>query len=54
VLPEAVRSSAALIAKHTIALEQSAIGTDVAAVGAACLVLDHAFSPRPSALLISA
>ncbi|WP_314102262.1 ROK family transcriptional regulator [uncultured Frigoribacterium sp.] len=54
VLPESVRSSAALIAKHPIALEQSAIGTDVAAVGAACLVLDHAFSPRPSALLISA
>jgi hypothetical protein len=31
---------------------ESSIGEDVAAVGAACLVLDHAFSPRPSAMLI--
>ena len=54
VLPEAVRSSRALVPKHPVRLEESRIGDDVAAVGAACLVLDHAFSPRPSALLLSA
>jgi len=53
-LPDEVRSSEALVARHPIAIVTSSIGEDVAAVGAACLVLDHAFSPRPSALLISA
>jgi hypothetical protein len=33
---------------------QSAIPVDVAAVGAATLVLDNTFSPRPSALLLAA
>jgi predicted NBD/HSP70 family sugar kinase len=53
VLPEAVESSDALIQKHRVRFERSSIGEDVAAVGAACLVLDYAFSPRPSAMLIS-
>ncbi|WP_423922341.1 ROK family transcriptional regulator [Frigoribacterium sp. 2-23] len=54
VLGPEVRESPALVVKHPIDLAVSAIGADVAAVGAACLVLDHAYSPRPSALLISA
>jgi hypothetical protein len=54
VLPGAVRESPALIPKHPVRILESRIGDDVAAVGAACLVLDYAFSPRPSALLISA
>ncbi|WP_286346007.1 ROK family transcriptional regulator [Frondihabitans sucicola] len=53
VLPFAVESSEALIPKHGLRFERSAVGEDVAAVGAAVLVLDHAFSPRPSAMLIS-
>jgi predicted NBD/HSP70 family sugar kinase len=54
VLPAALRDDPALIAKHPVALVESSIGVDVAAVGAACLVLDQTFSPRPSALLITA
>lgn len=53
VLPAAVTLSAALVPKHSLRFERSEIGEDVAAVGAACLVLDYAFSPRPSAMLIS-
>jgi predicted NBD/HSP70 family sugar kinase len=37
---------------HPIALSASVVGEDVAAVGAACLVLDGAFSAHPSQLLI--
>jgi predicted NBD/HSP70 family sugar kinase len=33
---------------HPLAIDSSAVGEDVAAVGAACLVLDRAFSPRSS------
>lgn len=51
-LPEEVRRSPTLIAKHPVRIVESAIGDDVAAVGAACLVLDNAFSPRPTAMLI--
>ena len=39
--------------RHPIRLDDSSVGEDVAAVGAACLVLDTTLSPRPSALLIS-
>jgi predicted NBD/HSP70 family sugar kinase len=53
VLPYAVESSKALIPKHGLRFERSVVGEDVAAVGAAVLVLDYAFSPRPSAMLIS-
>lgn len=38
---------------HPIVLSVPAIGEDVAAAGAACLVLDAALSPRPSSLLIT-
>lgn len=33
---------------HPVAIASSTVGEDVAAVGAACLVLDRAFSPRSS------
>ncbi|RKR75442.1 ROK family transcriptional regulator [Frondihabitans australicus] len=52
-LPWAVESSPARVSRRSLSFETSRIGEDVAAVGAACLVLDHAFSPRPSAMLIS-
>ena len=38
---------------HPVALVSSVIGEDVAAVGAACLVLDSSLSPRSSQLLIT-
>lgn len=52
-LPDAVMSSAALIATHPVRFRTSRVGADVAAVGAACLVLDSMFAPRPSSMLIS-
>lgn len=51
-VPGAVRDSPALVSVRTLSFAESALGADVAAVGAACLVLDHALAPRPSALLI--
>jgi len=39
--------------RHPVRLSDASVGEDVAAVGAACLVLDGALSPRPSTLLIS-
>lgn len=53
-LPAAVREDPALIPPHPIRFAESAIPVDVAAVGAATLVLDNTFSPRPSALLLAA
>jgi predicted NBD/HSP70 family sugar kinase len=50
---ELVNSDRALISPHEIRVESSAIGEDVAAIGAGCLVLDHSLSPKASALLIS-
>jgi len=32
----------------------SSLGADVGAIGAGCLVLEHAFSTRPSTLLLGA
>jgi predicted NBD/HSP70 family sugar kinase len=52
-LPELINSSSALATTHPIVVTGSTIGDDVAAVGAACLVLESALSPRPSSLLIS-
>jgi len=40
--------------RHAVRMRDSFVGEDVAAVGAACLVLDGALSPRASSLLISA
>ncbi|MFF2525040.1 ROK family transcriptional regulator [Streptomyces liangshanensis] len=52
VLPEAVRTDPGLVVPHGIRFSESSIPGDVAAVGAATLVLDNAFSPRPEALRI--
>jgi predicted NBD/HSP70 family sugar kinase len=54
VLPDAVRADPALLTPHPVRFVESTIPVDVAAVGAATLVLDNAFSPRPSALLLAA
>jgi predicted NBD/HSP70 family sugar kinase len=51
-VPPLVLGSPVLVMPHEIAFSESAIGEDVAAIGAACLVLDHALSPKPSGLLI--
>ena len=40
-------------AKHEVTVGDATVGEDVAAVGAACLVLDRLLSPRPSTLLIA-
>jgi predicted NBD/HSP70 family sugar kinase len=50
---EAVNRAPSLISRDGVAVTDSRVGEDVAAVGAACLVLDNILSPRPSALLIS-
>jgi predicted NBD/HSP70 family sugar kinase len=48
-----VNNSAHRVTRHPVAVSTSSIGADVAAVGAACLVLDTSLSPRTSSLLIS-
>ncbi|WP_150309096.1 ROK family transcriptional regulator [Planctomonas psychrotolerans] len=52
-LPELINDSPALVLTAPVVVTSSAIGEDVAAVGAACLILDFALSPRSSALFIS-
>jgi len=49
---ESIIGSPLLVPKHPVEVVESDRGADVAAVGAACLVLDAALSPRASALLI--
>jgi predicted NBD/HSP70 family sugar kinase len=51
-IPEMVMGSPLYTLPHPITFTESAIGEDVAAVGAACLVLDETLSPRPQAFLI--
>lgn len=51
-LPEKVRGSHRTMVPHGIEFADSAAGEEVAARGAACLVLDEALSPRPQELLI--
>lgn len=48
----AIEESPILVSKHPVAVTESAMGEDVAAVGAACLVLDAALAPKASAMLI--
>ena len=48
----AIVGSPLLVPKHAGQVVESDRGADVAAVGAACLVLDAALSPRASTLLI--
>jgi hypothetical protein len=38
---------------HRITVMGTGVGEDVAAVGAACLVLDEALAPNPRSLLLS-
>ena len=47
-------TSRALILRRPLRITESILGEDVTAVGAACLVLDTAMSPRPTNLLIAA
>ncbi|NII41220.1 putative NBD/HSP70 family sugar kinase [Curtobacterium flaccumfaciens] len=49
----AITGSPILVPKHPVTVVESRRGTDVAAVGAACLVLDAALSPRASTMLIA-
>ena len=46
-------TSKALILRRPLRIRESIVGEDVTAVGAACLVLDTAMSPRPANLLIA-
>jgi predicted NBD/HSP70 family sugar kinase len=46
-------TSRALILRRPLRITESTVGEDVTAVGAACLVLDTAMSPRPTNLLIA-
>ncbi|MCX2848093.1 ROK family transcriptional regulator [Curtobacterium poinsettiae] len=48
----AIVGSPLLVPKHPVQVVESDRGADVAAVGAACLVLDAVLSPRASTLLI--
>ena len=52
-IPDYICGDAALVSQHAINFSGSSVGDDVAAIGAACLVLDNTFSPRPTALLIA-
>lgn len=54
VVPEAIAADPALMLTHPIDFRASALGGDVAAIGAACLVLDRAFTPRAEDMLIDA
>lgn len=48
----AITESPLLVTKHAVTVVDSGHGSEVTAVGAACLVLDATLSPRASALLI--
>ncbi|WP_344791150.1 ROK family transcriptional regulator [Gryllotalpicola daejeonensis] len=52
-LPRAFAQSPYLVGAHDVVFEESAVAADVAAIGAACLVLDHALSPRPARMLLA-
>ncbi|NNC11748.1 ROK family transcriptional regulator [Planctomonas sp. JC2975] len=51
-VPPLVNGSPIMVMPHPITFTESAIGEDVTAIGAACLVLDHALTPKPAGLLI--
>lgn len=52
VLEDQVSAQFVMRAIHDVRVEGTALGADVAAIGAACLVLDETFAARPSALLL--
>lgn len=51
-LERALRENSASTTTRPIALFESALGTDVTSLGAACLILDSAFTARPTDLMI--
>jgi len=53
-LADALATSAASTATLPMTLQDSVLGTDMAAVGAACLILDDSFAARPADLMITA
>jgi predicted NBD/HSP70 family sugar kinase len=42
-----------LVDSTKVEILDAAVGEDVAAIGGACLVLDHVFAPRPASMLLS-
>lgn len=53
VIADMMANSPDRVTHHRVLLKDSVVGEDVAAVGAACLVLDTSLSPRASSLLIT-
>ena len=51
-IPGLITGSNFYVLPHTVSFDEATVGENVAATGAACLVLDNALSPRPTALLI--
>jgi len=52
-VPQVINASTALVTLRPVTVAGSSIGDDVAAVGAACLVLDATLSPRSATLFIA-
>ncbi|MEV1294686.1 ROK family transcriptional regulator [Pseudonocardia sp. NPDC049635] len=52
ILREVVAATTEARRVHEVAVRSSVLGDDAAVVGAACLVLEHSFSPSPATLLI--
>ncbi|WP_129663456.1 ROK family transcriptional regulator [Phytoactinopolyspora endophytica] len=52
VIPPVLDAATTVRNVHGVSVVGTSVGEDVGAVGAACLVLDHSFSPRPSSLLL--
>lgn len=53
-LPQALAELLVARGVHRVSVAGTALGEDVGAVGAACLVLDEALTPRPTSLLLNA
>lgn len=51
-IPGLITGSRYYVLPHGVSFDEATVGENVAAKGAACLVLDTALSPRPAALLI--
>ncbi len=52
-VPELLEEARATRRIHRITVTGSELGEDVAAIGAACLILNHALTPHPAALLLA-
>jgi predicted NBD/HSP70 family sugar kinase len=53
IIPPVIAAESVSRDLHDIAITGTSLGSDVAAIGAACLVLDNKFSPKPSTLLLA-